>query len=1080
MATKSSFGRITRSKSKAKLKTGGQLDLSPSPYAPNLLLRKRQHTAAHIVRESELFDAELKALTEKSAIEEAKARQTAETPWHRPKVVLDPTKNSLVFQVVDIDTHLDPVTQKATVLLYGTTREGNSVVCRANGFYSYFFFPIDADMDQSHLDEMRAIICIDLKMSDVIHAMEIVERKNLCAYSGDSKLRYVKMSSSSPKHLHRLRNKVQNGIHLRDRFFKALATFESNLAHELKFMVECKIKGHSWVELPAQKYEISKEITTHAQIEASIQYTDLIAHAPEEASWMGIAPLRILSFDIECMVRANQMCDPEVDSVIQIATVVKLHGEKTQLIRNVFTLNSCAAIPDAQVLSFYSESDMLQAWKDFFIQIDPDIVTGYNFLNFDFPYLIRRAKKLGIEGFPYFGRAKNIETKITKADDVLSSAGRVYKQETVVLTGRLEMDVIRILRREIKMSRYSLNEASKFILGKNKDDVHFSEISKLHKGNADSRRRLAQYCLKDAILPLEIMEKLTMVSNYTQMSRVAGVPIRRLLASGQRMRIVTQLQHYATAQGFIIPMIENQDYTDIHREPTEVISPARGLYEGPVVRLDIRSLYSSIIQAYNLCYTTVISDKNVKQLDLLEDKDFITTLNGVKILTPGKRRGILPQLLADLFAEESRMKQEHEREKDTCRLAALKSRENALKTSANSVYGFLKASKIGLTSRDILSSIDCLGSDILLRARQVIEGHFRNSKVIYGDTDSLMVLFNVEDVNEAITLGHEACRLITRQFKLPVHLAVDKVYMPFLLTGRKNYAGVPWIHSGKHGELYVHGYEDFRQDFCKLRHITIRKCIEKILVDRDVEGAKTYVMQTISDLLNNRTDASWLILSKALIKNDQKSRSEYNKLLSHMRARNPRAISNFGDRISYIMVQTSRSDPYAEEPLFVAENDIPVNTSYYIERQLRKPLGQLFESIGSNISKLFDGDHTRSVAVTTRPIGPLGKFTVKKSRCIGCRANLDSKDGEDDPALCQHCRPNAVDIILKESEKLNDAEIRFSRLWTQCQQCQSTIHQQVECGNIDCDIFYMRFQARKDLEDASARNDRLAKLDLDW
>lgn len=71
--------------------------------------------------------------------------------------------------------------------------------------------------------------------------MEIVERDNLCTYSGDSKSRYVRISSSSPKHLHRLRNKVQNGVRLRDRFFKAVTTFESNFAHEIKFMVECKV-----------------------------------------------------------------------------------------------------------------------------------------------------------------------------------------------------------------------------------------------------------------------------------------------------------------------------------------------------------------------------------------------------------------------------------------------------------------------------------------------------------------------------------------------------------------------------------------------------------------------------------------------------------------------------------------------------------------------------------------------------------------------------------------------------------------------------------------------------------------------
>jgi DNA polymerase delta subunit 1 len=58
-------------------------------------------------------------------------------------------------------------------------------------------------------------------------------------------------------------------------------------------------------------------------------------------------------------------------------------------IRNVFTLNTCANIPGAKVLSFETESEMIKAWHEFFSKVDPDLVIGYNTTNFDFPYLVR-------------------------------------------------------------------------------------------------------------------------------------------------------------------------------------------------------------------------------------------------------------------------------------------------------------------------------------------------------------------------------------------------------------------------------------------------------------------------------------------------------------------------------------------------------------------------------------------------------------------------------------------------------------------------------------------------------------------
>lgn len=100
--------------------------------------------------------------------------------------------------------------------------------------------------------------------------------------------------------------------------------------------------------------------------------------------------------------------EPNIDPVIQIANVVKLYGENEVLIRNVFTLNSCAPIGHAEVHSFNSEEKMLNAWAEFVRKVDPDVLTGYNIINFDLSYLLNRAKHFKLQNFSYLGRISNI------------------------------------------------------------------------------------------------------------------------------------------------------------------------------------------------------------------------------------------------------------------------------------------------------------------------------------------------------------------------------------------------------------------------------------------------------------------------------------------------------------------------------------------------------------------------------------------------------------------------------------------------------------------------------------------------
>ena len=166
----------------------------------------------------------------------------------------------------------------------------------------------------------------------------------------------------------------------------------------LWFMIDCGIVGMGWIKINHGGYKIwSHSKISHCQIEVDVpDFNDAETQESSNPRFSKIAPLRILSFDIECAAPGGSFPDAKKDPVIQIANICKIHGEEEPFLWWVYNLRSCAPIPGAEVFEFESEVLMLKAWQEFITEVDPDIITGYNIVNFDIPYLIERAEALRI------------------------------------------------------------------------------------------------------------------------------------------------------------------------------------------------------------------------------------------------------------------------------------------------------------------------------------------------------------------------------------------------------------------------------------------------------------------------------------------------------------------------------------------------------------------------------------------------------------------------------------------------------------------------------------------------------------
>lgn len=1020
--------------------------------------------------------------------------------WARPAVTWSPGGKPLQFMQVDIDYYTEvpnPIfwpslgsETKAPVLrMYGVTDEGNSVLAHIHGFLPYFYVPCpegfeDAQVFGESLELQLAQAGARDKVSRHVVDVEVVQRSSLMHWVRENHSAFFRVTVAVPSLVATSRNMVENGFSLTGNRgkFNPSTSYETNIPFALRFMVDRGIVGGGWVMLDQNLpttgvggvYVRSKSTTT-CQVELDVHYEQV---APVDL--MKIAPLRIFSFDIECWnPEGKGFPTAEKCPVIQIAVYLKEQGAKEPLMNGVWCLRSCADIAGANVFSFEKEEELLMSFQDFVVKTDPDILTGYNIVNFDLPYLLNRAEALSLRGFNMLGRMKDSRTRV-KTDQF---QGR--ERTEVTIDGRVQFDMYVVIQAEHKLRSYSLNAVSAELLGDQKEDVHYSMIGDLFVTSAETRRRLAVYCLKDAYLPMKLMEKLLCMYNYVEMARVTGTPINFLLNRGQMIKVTSQLLRKARQHGFLMPTQKSQPSEDKYEGAT-VLDPITGYYEKPIATLDFASLYPSIMMAHNLCYCTLLTPESMKRVP---DEEVTTTPSGCKFIKASSRRGLLPMILEELLAARKRAKKEMKEATDPLTQSVLNGRQLALKISANSVYGFTGATVGQLPCLEISSSVTAFGRQMIDHTKSMVEAKYtvqngfeHDAQVIYGDTDSVMVKFGTDSIEKAMDFGKEAADMVSETFLRPIKLEFEKVYCPYLLMNKKRYAGLYWTTPEKYDKLDTKGIETVRRDNCALVRIVVETVLNKILIEKSVSGATEYVQNVIGELLQNKVDLSLLVISKSLGKGanreDYASKQAHVELAERMRKRDPSSAPGSGDRVPYVMLSAAKNVPaYArsEDPLYVLENGLSIDAQHYIDHQLHQPLIRIFGPIMSDAeSVLFSGAHTRKLSSSAPATGALAKFVTKSLRCLGCKALI--KQG----SLCAHClEDKAPQVVIERMHELREKECEYNRLWTQCQRCQGSLLQPVICSNRDCEIFYRRAKARKDVESVQESIKRL-QLDVTW
>jgi DNA polymerase-2 len=683
---------------------------------------------------------------------------------------------------------------------------------------------------------------------------------------------------------------------LRDRLARAgIPTHEADVRFATRHLIDRGIRG-------------SLEIRGQG---SSVPGLGLVFEEPElfPADWT--PRLSVLSFDIET--------DPAARRLLAIG----LHGCGAS---EVLLLTPPGRACPEGAKPFETEADLLAAFCARVRELDPDVLTGWNVVDFDLLVLDRLAfrNRVPLELGRGPGRLR------------LRTQGGPRGSRQATIPGRVVLDGILLLRGAfVRMEDYGLDAVARRVLGEGKTFAGHGRADEILRLFEEDRERLVLYNLTDARLALDVLERLRLVELAVERSRLTGLPIDRVASSIAAFDFLYLSE--LGRRGIVAPSVRAEAGVVEPQSGGHVLEPLPGLYANVVV-LDFKSLYPSLIRTFEIDPLNLVRPEAGQA-----DPDPIVAPNGAAF---GRRKGILSEILDELLPR-----------RDEARRAGDTVKSHAIKILMNSFYGVLGTPACRFFDPRLANAITGFGRELLVWCQRRIEAQGR--RVLYGDTDSLFVDTGEEDAGAARAFGEslaarlneDLARHVAQRWRVTsrLDLAFDRLYLRLCLpamrhaaTGaRKRYAGL--VDGPGGARLLFTGMEAVRGDWTDLARRVQRELYTRLFDDQPVFD---YLREVVADLRHGRFDDQ-LVYRKSL----RKAPEAYTATTPPHVAAARKMTGKRRGRVAYVMT-TDGPEP-------ADDRRHPIDHEHYVERQLRavaEPvlalLGQDFDDVTGSRKQL--------------------------------------------------------------------------------------------------------------------------------
>lgn len=585
------------------------------------------------------------------------------------------------------------------------------------------------------------------------------------------------------------------------------------------------------------------------------------------------------------------------------------------------------------VRPYSREADLLRALGDRIQALDPDLITGWNVVDFDLAQLSRRCQALSV---PFrIGRTED------PADIRELDGGRRYAAS---IPGRQAVDALKLARGAGRFEDLTLDAVAQEVLGTGKSvesrgRAKIEELSRLRREDPAAFRR---YCLADSELVLAILDKTGLLDLTLKRARLTGVGIDLAwtsIPSFERIYLDELMARGYTAA----PKVEGRRVSGA--AGGTILEPRPGLFRNVLV-FDFRSLYPSVMRTFNV-------DPLAFRLAAAEPRpEDIEAPNGARFR---REPGILPSVIERYFAE---------------RLAAIdrgdETASYVYKILMNSFYGVLGAEGCRYADTALAGAVTSYGRKWLHWARDWFTA--KGYRVLYGDTDSAFVDSGLPEGAPwaaldalgrrlAPELNADLARAVQAEYGLEsrLELKFEKVYSRFFIPplrsrseddeeadekGRaKGYAGFRLGPDG--GETEVKGMEAARRDGTALARELQVETMDLVFRDAPPARVEAHVRKVLFDLRSGLLDER-LVYRKAL----RRTASAYTKMEPpHVHAAR---ILGWTDRRGVVEYRITKA---GAEP--VGRETAPLDYDHYASRQLKPAVEALLSAAGMDPELLF-------------------------------------------------------------------------------------------------------------------------------